>query len=333
MKHPPATRRTLLGLAVAAVGTGARPVRAATPVPEAVTLMAPGPDEGPAAGFATRAARGLARGLVQAAAVRVSILGGPDGITAANRFAASSAAEDRLLLVLPGLAAQALLVGDSRARFEPRHWPAVAASVLPAVVVGRGGLAETQTVRLALPGPAAPEAAALLALDLLGRPATPVFVSSGVAPEAAVAAGAADAVVATGRALAARVVALGLTPWFTLDGQSATREPGLGDVPAIGELLPDSPRADLITAMRAAGAGLRVRGVVVLPALTSADAVAMWRTAARRWADEEPDTVEPGSRRLSPEEASDALATLCPPQDAALAYRDWLLRRLAFQAT
>ena len=55
-------------------------------VPEAATLLAPGPEDGAAARLASRAAAALARGLVQASALRVSALGGPDGITAANRF-------------------------------------------------------------------------------------------------------------------------------------------------------------------------------------------------------------------------------------------------------
>lgn len=326
------TRRGVIGAAVAAALGGVRPLSAATSVPEAATLLVPGPEEGPAARFAGRAAQGLARGLVHAAALRVGVLGGPDGITAANRFAASTAPDGRALLLLPGAAAHALLVGDSRARYEPRGWPPLAGSLLPAIVAGRGRLAEAQPARLALPGPGAPEAAALLALDLIGRAASPVFLAAGVAPEAAVAGGAADAVVLTGRAVVARAAALGLTPWFSLDGAAGAREPMLPDVPAFGEMLSDPPRPDLVAATRAAGAGLRVRGLLVLPALTSADAVALWRGAAKRWTDDEPEGVEPGTRRIGPEDATDTLATLCPPPEVALAYREWLLRRVNWQA-
>lgn len=324
-----ATRRAILG-AAAVVAT--RPSWASTGVPEAATLIAPGPEEGPAAGFAERAARGLARALVQAAALRVSIVGGPDGITAANRFAASTPADGQVLLVLPGLAAQALLVGESRARFEPRHWPVVAASLGSVMVAGRGALADGQQIRIALPGPASPEAGALLALDLLGRTATPLFVASGVAPEAAVAAGAADAVVLTGRTILPRATALGLQPWFAFDVVAASRDPALPGVPALGEVLPDPSRPELLAAARAAGAGLRIRGALVLPALTSSDTVALWRGAARRWAEEEQDGAEAETRRIVAEDAVAALATLCPSAEVALGYRDWLRRRLSFQA-
>jgi hypothetical protein len=324
-----ATRRGLIGAALA-TACGVRPLRAATTVPEAATLIAPGPEDGPAAAFAQRAAVGLSRVLVQATALRVSVVGGPDGITAANRFAASTPADGRLLLTLPGQAAQALLSGDSRARFEPRHWPGIAASLLPVLVAGRGTPGEAGAVRVALPGPGAAEAGALLALDLLGRQAGPLFLSAGVTAEAAVAVGAADVVVLTGRALLSRAAALGLTPWFTFDG--AVREPSLAGVPNLGDLLNDPSRPDLLAAAQATGAALRVRGALVLPALTSADSVALWRGAARRWTEDEPEAAEPGARRVAGDEAAGVLATLCPPAEVAQGYRDWLRRRLNWQA-
>jgi hypothetical protein len=299
-------------------------------VPEAATLLAPGPDDGPAAGFATRAARGLARALVQAAALRVNVLGGPDGITAANRFAAATAPDGSLLLVVPGPAGQAALIGDSRVRFDPRTWPAVAAALGSVMLAGRGPLAQGAPVRLALPGAGAPEAASLLALELLGRPVTPVFAAAGVAPEALIVAHAADAVVLAGRAVPARAEALGLTPWFSFDGTGGARDPVLPAVPSLAEVLPDPGRPELIAAIRAAGTGLRLRGVLVLPALTSADSVALWRGAARRWAEEEPE-AEAATRTVGPDASAELLATLCPEAAAAAAYRDWLHRRLAFQ--
>ena len=327
-----ATRRAVIAAALAAAGLAARPLGAATAVPEAATLLAPGPEDGPSAMFAMRAAQGLARGLVQASALRVSILGGPDGITAANRFAASTAPDGRLLLVLPGPAAQALLVGDGRARYEPRNWPAVAGSMTPVLVAGRGAPAETRPLRFGLPGPTAPEAGGLLALDLLGRVATPAFLPPGMTAEAAVAAGVADAVVLTGRDAPARAASLGLMPWFGFDGEGGARDPALPEVTAFGEMLSDPPRPDLVAALRSAGAALRVRGLVVLPALTSADAVALWRGAGRRWAEEAAQAAEAGTRRVGGDEAAQAMATLCPLPEAQLAYRDWLRRRLNWQA-
>lgn len=331
-----ATRRGVLGVALASAGT--RRLAAATTVPEAATLLAPGPEQGGAARFAERAARGLGRSLPQAAAVRVQVVGGPDGITAANRFATATAADQALLLLLPGLAAQALLVGDSRARFEPRRWPALAGNLQAAIVAGRGALggagrgALGQPARLAASGPAGPDMAALLALDLLGVAAAPMLPPAGSTAEAAIAARQADALVLTGAAPLERAAALGLTPWFSLDGTAAAREPDLAEVPSLGDLLADPAHPMLLAACHAAGAALRVRGVLVLQAMTPSDSVALWRGAARRWVEAEPEAPEPGTRRVAGDAATAALAALCPPPQVALAYREWLQRRLGWQA-
>jgi hypothetical protein len=330
MRGQLASRRNLIG--AVAVLACVQQARAAAMVPEAATLIAPGPEEGLAADFATQAARGLARGLAQATSLRVRVLGGADGVTAANRFAASTPADGRLLLTFPGLAAQALLIGDSRARFEPRLWPAVAGSIAPALLAGDGELPAMQPVRIALPGPAAPEAASLLALDLLGRNGSPVFVPPGTPPEAALRIGAADAIVLSGPGAPARAGALGLRPWFVFDGIGGKREQELADVPTLSELLAASPRRDLLLAVRAAGAAIRACGLLVLPRLTSADAVALWRDAARRWTEATgASTTE--TRRIGPDEAAATLAMLCPPPEAALGYRDWLARRFGFQTS
>lgn len=310
-----------------------RPAFAATPVPEAATLLAPGPADGPEARLAGRAAAALARGLVHAAAVRVSVLGGPDGITAANRFASSTPPDGRVLLLLPGLAAQAHLVGDSRARYEPRQWPAICASLQVAVLAGRGAPGDAAPLRIALPNPAAPEAAALLALDLLGRRATPIFGLAGAAAEAAVRLGQADALVLCGAAPGPLATDLGLSCWFSFDAAGGGREALAPAIPSLGDLLPDPQRPDLLAAARAAGAALRTRGLVVLPPLTSADTVALWRGAALKWAEEAPSLADDGGRSVAAAEATVLSTTLCAPQDIAIAYREWLFRRLNWRAT
>lgn len=321
-----ATRRGVLGAALAAAT--ARQAAAVSTVPEAGALMAPGPEDGRAARFAEAAVSGLGRALTQAAALRVRVVGGPDGITAANRFATSSPSDQALMLLLPGLAAQFLLVGDSRARFEPRQWPALAALLRPAVVAGRGPLG--RPARLAATGPGRPEMAALLALDLLGIPAAPVILPPGTSPEAALATGQVDSVVLTGTAPAERAAAHGLTPWFALDGTATARDPAVPDLPGLGDLLPDPAQPELLAACRAAGAALRIDGLLVLQALTPSDSVALWRDAARRWM--ESGAPAQGGRCVAGDAAAHELATLCPPPRVALAYREWLLRRTGWQA-
>ncbi|NKE43536.1 hypothetical protein HB662_02015 [Roseomonas frigidaquae] len=308
-------------------------------VPEAVTLLAPGPEGGMAERLATRAAAALARGLVRAAALRVSVLGGADGITAANRFASSTLRDGPVLLMLPGLAVQAQLVGDPRARYEPRHWPGICGSVQPSLLALRPGAPLNAPLRVALPSAAAPEAAALLALDLLGRANAPVFCPPPdasrrhVATEAAVQQGVADGLVLSGTRAEARAAELGLIPVFAFDGAGHARDPALPNVPALGELLPETAQPDLLAATRAAAAALRARALLVLPALTSADVVALWRGAARTWPEEAPEAPEAGTRRIGPGETTLLLGTLCPPPDVALAYRLWLLRRLNYRSS
>ena len=136
----------------------------------------------------------------------------------------------------------------------------------------------------------------------------------------------------SGRGATARAAALGLAPWFAFDGQDGRRDPSVPDVAALGDLLPDPAQPDLLAAGRAAGAGLRVTGLLALPALTAADAVAMWRAAARRWTESEPEVIAPATRRLQAQDAAEALATLCPGPSAVQAYRQWLARRVGFQA-
>jgi hypothetical protein len=325
-----AVARGMIGGALAAaLGGVARPLQAARAVPEAATLLVPGAETGEVARFATQTAAALARGLVQAAALRVVPVGGADGITAANRFAAATPADGRaMLLLLPGAAAQAHLVGDTRARFEPRNWPAICGSVQPALLAGRGQLNDTAPLRLALPGPGAPETAALMVLELLGRRVQPVFTAQ---PEAALAQGAADALVLCGP-MAHRATALGVSPWFAFDGPEAARDPALPQLPGLGELLADHGRHEGVVAARAAGAALRTRALLVLPPLTAADSVALWRGAGQRWAEGEPDALDGGARRIGGAGAAALLATLCPAPEVALTYREWLARRLSWRA-
>lgn len=314
---------------------GAAALAPASPVPaslapDSATLLLPGPEGGAAAQWARGVAAGLARGLPHAVALRTVTLGGPDGVTAANRFATLEAGDGRTLLVLPGLAAHARLVGESRAQFQPEGWLPLCVSWQGAVLAGRGVLAPTaaRPLRLALPGPDAPEAAALLALDLLGLPAIPVFGIAGGEAAAALAQGVADAMVIAAPAAAAQARRQGLTPWLELDTPGRRENPELPAASALPAIRP-APLA----AAQAGFAALRLRAALMLPGLTSADVVAAWRRAALLWQeDEAKQPAETTAPALVGAEARATIAPLCPAADAVLAYREWLLRRLRWQA-
>jgi hypothetical protein len=325
-------RRGVLALGIGAILATAGRVRAQAPalVPDTATLLLPGPEGGAASQWAGRVAAGLTRGLPHAVALRLSPIGGPDGVTAANRFATMETGDGRTLLVLPGLAAQARLIGESRAQFQIDGWLPLCVSWQGALLAGRGPRpAPGQPLRLALPGPDAPETAVLLALELQGRRPVPVFGLAGPAAEAALARGEADAMVLASPSPLRRADRLGLTAWAELD------TPGRRDLPQL-PLLADAPsgaRPSQVAAVQAGFAALRLRAALLLPALTSADVVAVWRRAALRWQEEElKDSPETATPALIGTEARAAVSALCPSADAVLVYREWLLRRLNWQA-
>ncbi|MBV1799805.1 hypothetical protein [Siccirubricoccus sp. G192] len=322
----PTRRGLLLGAAAATL-----PGRAGAMLPATAKLLVPGPEDGPLARWSERLAAALARGATSAVSLERSVLGGADGVTAANRFATQAAPDGRTLLVLPGAAAQARLVGDPRARFDAAGWLPVCAMQGIAVVAGRGFPAAGAPLRLGLPAADAPGAAALLGLDLLGVTATPVLGLSPDQAEAALAQGAVEAILLQGAEVPARLAALQARPWFTLDAAGA-RDSTLPETPALPDLAASGaapPSAPLWAAFHAAAAAARLRAALVLPALTPANLVALWRGAAQRWQEEESRAGLPAGLRIrTGAEAAPLLAALVPPAAATLAYRDWLRRRL-----
>ncbi len=314
----PLARRPLLALPFLLLGRHA--ARAQAVLPASSALLVPGPESGWHARWAERLAASLAPTL----ALQPACLGGPDGVTAANRFAAEDPAEVRGLLAFPGAAAHARLIGDSRAKFDPSGWLPVCASLGSTVVAGLGPRptrAAPGTLKVAMPSAESATAAALLALDLLGLTAEPRPGLPGLESDATVA-------LFSGPDLPARLTAAGATPWFMLEAGPGERDPLLADLPTLAELAPAAP-APLLAAARAAGASARLLAVLMLPALTSADQVALWRGAAQRWVEEEGRTPYP--RAVPAAEAAALLTLAAPPPDAVLAYREWLLRRLGWQ--
>jgi hypothetical protein len=314
---------------------------AASLVPESSTLLIPGPADGAHARWAARLAAGLGRGLPAAVALRPSPLGGPDGVTAANRFATAGAPDGRALLLFTGAAAQARLAGETRAKYEPGQWLPLCGAAGSAAMVGRPGPARRGPLRVASPAPEAPETAALLALDLMGRASEPVFGLGGTAALQALGRGEVDAVLLGSATLLPQAHAAGAVPWLTLEAPGGGRDPALAEVPVLAELATSGGRLQF-AAWRAAAAASR-SCLVVLPALTPADMVALWRHAASRWVEEESragaaavvadaEGTAHGARLLAPAEAVQELATLCPAAEVTLAYREWLLRRFNWRA-
>ncbi|TDH63246.1 hypothetical protein E2C06_07695 [Dankookia rubra] len=301
-------------------------------LPAVATLLVPGPEDGAFARFAGRLATSLGRGATTAISLRSTVLGGPDGVTAANRFATEGAPDGRTLLVLPGLAALARMIGDPRARFDAAGWLPVCAAQGSAVVVGRAAMPVAGAApRFGLAGPDMPGAAALLGCDLLGLAASPVMGAAPLRLEAALGQGMVEAALLVGADLPARIATIGARPWFTLE-PAGLRDPLLPEVPSLFDL-PLAGPPELRSAALAAAGCARLQAALVLPALTPANLVAAWRSAAQRWLDEETKLGwAPGIRPLSGAESAPVLAALNAAPAVSLAYREWLLRRLNWRA-
>ncbi|MCK8786367.1 hypothetical protein M0638_18480 [Roseomonas sp. NAR14] len=305
-----------------------RPRRAAAAPPRTASLLTPGPEGGPLLRQGRRITAVLSRALPTPEALVLTVVGGPDGVTAANRFAAEAAPDGRTMLLLPGETAQAWLVGDPRARFDPSGWTPVCATERPAMVVGRGALQPGAQPRFALSSPAAPEAVGLLALDLAGVPARPVpLLGLSVDGLDAFAQGAVDALVVRDETGLRQARGLGGQPWLALCERSETGGLGCPTLTDLAAIAPPEPMA----ACRAAAASLRLRSAVVLPSLTPADTVAFWRRAAQRFVENEAREV-PDAVALEGTAAAAALGVITPLPEAKLAYREWLLRRLEWSA-
>ncbi|MHB0733981.1 hypothetical protein ACX4MT_18705, partial [Roseomonas mucosa] len=289
-------------------------------------ILVPGPEQGALAHWTQRLSQRTGRVGPLAAPPRLAVVGGPDGVTAANRFATTDPGDGRLLLTLPGAAMLAHFSGSERVGYDPRNWTPLCLSWSEALIAGRGPLPagpRRAPLRFALPAPDTPEGGAVLALESLGLPTTPMPLAASLpgASEHAFAQGQVDALLLTGPDSAARAARVGATPWLGF-GLPARTVPDYATLPV--------PQPALQQATQAAiGAG-RLSAALVLPALTSADMVAAWRQAAQRWLDAEQNQPGAPGIPLGGAEAAQVMSGLTPSAEAILAWRDWLARRLSW---
>ena len=183
-------RRRLLGLLatvpvlVRAGEPTAAPARAADPrlwlrcrcaVPGGCQAAGGGPGQRRAEPLGGRRVPPLEQSLPPDSSVRRVVVGGPDGVTGANQFEARGAPDGFTVLLVPGQAVLAWMVGDPRAQFDVGHWVPVMAGVTPGLVAGRqAALAPNGRIRIAAAGPASLDLPALLGCDLLGARPEPV---------------------------------------------------------------------------------------------------------------------------------------------------------------
>ena len=337
------TRRGLVGsLAAAALGAAGP---AEPPLGQDALLLVGGPGGGTIDMWADWLATPLGHALSLGSPVRKDIVGGPDGVTAANQFEALTVPDGRTALLLPGSAAMAWLVGDPRAQFDLARWVPALAGITPGLVVSRSPASQAFSgakLRVAVSHAVGPDLPALLALDLLGAGWVPV---PGLAEQAAVEAlaqGQVDALCLHGRQVAEPaqwLASSGMWPLFSFgsldEAGHRQRDLAFPAVPTADELLASrGGHRGLRNAWSATAAASDLDMALVLPQLTPAAMVALWRHAAAQAMGPggvAAQAAASGVRSLLAPAATAATSALLADQSAQLDLRRWLSSRLNYR--
>lgn len=336
---PPSALPRRAALALLAGNAVVRPARAQATLSDAPVLLIAGPEGGRLARWGATLSIALLPALPAGTRLQQIPVGGEDGVTGANQFTTRVAPDGNTLLLTPADAALAWMAGDPRARFDAAKWLGVLAATTPCVVYGRAA-ATGQRLRVGMAGPVGPDLAALLGLELSGFAAAPVFgVLDQDAAAQALASRAVDAVLLRGARIAANLgplAQLGIAPLFTLGGPGGEgRDAFLPEVPTLPEFAAAhraAPEASLLAAWRGVAAVAQTECALVLPQLTPAALVALWRQAATQAA-ATPELSDPtGRTRITAgPEAQDVAHALAPDVQALAALRAWLAARLNWQ--
>ena len=163
MIDPPlARRRLLLALTALPALTRAGTLLAApsqatatlagtvTPFAEKPRLLVAGPQDGTLNLWADALLPALEQSLPPDTSIQRVEVGSADGVTGANQFEVRGVPDGMTVLLAPGEAALAWMVGDPRAQFDVGHWVPVLAGTASAVVVVRPStIAKNSRVRVA----------------------------------------------------------------------------------------------------------------------------------------------------------------------------------------
>lgn len=358
MTDPPRTgRRRLLASLVALPATmrAGRLLSAPLPVvpgtvapfPESPRLLVAGPEDGGLNHWADVLQPALEQALPPDTAMRRVESGSADGVTAANQFEARGTPDGMTVLLVPGEAALAWLVGDPRAQFDVGHWVPVMAGTGSGIVVSRPrALASKGAVRIAAATPGSRDLPALLGCSLLGVAIAPVFGLLG--PDAVAHAFArreVDAVLLQGDRVAERFAvfaAMGAQAQFTLgvldEAGQPVRDPLFPAVPHFAEVYTmrsgRKPTGPLYEAWRAAAAAVQLAFGLVLQQLTPAAMVAIWRRAAMDAAAAngvQATGATLGVRPAGGPQATASAAAVAADVAALLELRHWLASRFRWQ--
>lgn len=316
------SRREIVG------GLGAMlavPARAASPDSRGYGLVVAGPAGGRTDRWADLLVPAIDRGFASKSSMLRQNLGGIDGVTGANQFEARVEPDGTTGLLVPGVAMLSWLTGEMRARFDPARWVPLWVGLGSVVLFSRLPLVQGQPFRLAAGSPAGPELPALLALDILGIDVAlvPPDFSGGA--------------VLTGpfsTMTPAAAVQAGLRPIMTFGALTEQgtigRDPDYPAVPTALELTFDRAPKDLLAALRSAVMAAQLDVGLMLPAMTPAASVALWRRACAALP-VDPAIIEQ-SDRLGTRQPVSAQAAMCTASIAGttgtlLTLRQWLATR------
>jgi len=324
----------------------ALPPAAVAPFPETPRLLVAGPDDGVLNRWADALQPALQQSLPPDTMLHRVEVGSADGVTGANQFEVRSMPDGTTVMLVPGEAALAWLVGDPRAQFDVGHWVPVMAGTSAGVLVGRpSALAPGRVTRIAAAGPGSADLPALLGCHLLGVRVEPVFGLNAGTAVAPFGNQAVDAVLLRGQRVPEQFAALaaaGAQALFTLgaldNSGRLVRDARFPGVPHFVEYfvsrLGRLPAGPLYDAWTAAAAATRLDFGLVLQQLTPAALVALWRQAGADAAASYGVRATAATLGVHPLAGPDATANaraIAAGPPALLELRRWLSSRFNWQ--
>jgi hypothetical protein len=199
--------------------------------------------------------------------------------------------------------------------------------------------------RVAASAPSGPALPALLGIELLGARVRPVFdIDDAAQARDALQRGEVDAVFVCGHNVPERVAALapaGGQPVFSLGARDAAgalvRDPLFPDLPNLAEmgvgLSGAAPSGPLFDAWGATAAASQLDFALVLPQLTPASMVALWRRAGAQAAAAPEMQAAAAALSVRPSGGPAATAAIAPDAAALLQLRRWLATRFDWHPT
>ena len=295
------------------------------------TLVVAGPSGGRMNRWADILASSIGEALPRRLPLQLRNLGGLDGVTGANQFQARSEPDGSSALLVPGSAMLSWLVSEARAKFDPARWVALWATAGSVVLVSRTPLSSRHTLRIAAANVAGPELPVFLALDQAGIRAVP---SSPQEADAALLQGAGIQQAIT------RAGAAGFQPVLTLGGLGRNaeplRDPLLPSAPTVYEIASSQANPEMQAALRAATLAVQLDAGLMLPQLTPATSVALWRKACRSTLDNSAlrhEAAHQDAEIVAPADAASCMSGIAGDPATLLAIRGWLATRHDWRPT